>query len=582
MAKPGARKHYEAGLRAERAGRWAQAARSYAACLDLAPTLAEAANNLGLCRLRMGQVEAAGRALRRAEALRPGDPVILGNLARWARARGDLDAAAAYLERRGGAAPDAATLRNLIGIRRTQGRDEDALDLSRRLRESGRASLADLSEFIHLARVCCDWAALEGLDAASLRARLAADPGYAGSPFRYYAHVGDPLLLREIAGRAATRAAQGAAPRAPAAPAAAPEGRLRVGVISQDLRDHPMLKLVAGPLCAVDPGRVALHVYALGPESDDPRRAALRAAAHRFAAFEAESDDAIADAIAGDRLDVLVDLMGYTRNARPGVLARRPCARQVAWLGLPGTTGAPFIDAVLADRTVLPPELEPAFSERPLRLSPCYYPFDDATHRPAAPMPRAEAGLPDDAVVLASFNQSFKLDPQRFETWCAALREVPGSVLWLMEPGDGARRRLRAFAEARGVSGERIVFAPRAEHEVHYQRLAAADLALDTRLYGGHTTTMDALWCGVPALTVAGPTFTSRVAASILQAAGLEGLVARDEAGHLETILHLAGDAAARAELRARVAALDPAAPPFGARAFARELEAALHGFVRG
>ncbi|MGM0584894.1 MAG: hypothetical protein ACQEUZ_09625 [Pseudomonadota bacterium] len=581
MAGSKAERRYEAALAAERKGRLAAAVKEYLACLETAPNLAEAANNLGRCYLRLGKVEAAGKALRRAGKLRPGDPVILGNLALWARAAGDLEAATGYLEARAKAAPGPETFRALVGANRQRDRPEAALDWAKRLQATGRATLADLSEFIHLARTACDWAALEGLDEAALRERLASDPGYAGSPFRWYAHVADPGMLRDIAGRAAARASAGVEAQAPARPELAEDEPLRVGVISQDFRDHPMLKLVAGALGALDPERAALHVYALGAESDDPRRAELRARAARFRVFARESDEEIAKAIRRDRLHVLVDLMGYTRNARPGVLARRPCGLQVNWLGLPGTSGAPFIDAVLADATVIPPGAEDGFSERVARLEPTYYPFDPRVVRPERGEARASLGLPEDGVVFASFNQSFKLGPERFGTWMEALKAVPGSVLWLMEAGEAAEGRLRREAEARGVDPARLVFAPRVDHAAHYRRLAAADLALDTRLYGGHTTTIDALWCGVPAVTRAGPTFSARVAASILSAAGLEELATGSEDAYLRLVVELARDPDRLAELKGRVRALEAEAPPFGAARFARALEDALAGLVR-
>ncbi|MFO7855288.1 MAG: tetratricopeptide repeat protein [Paracoccaceae bacterium] len=583
MTRKRAARRYEAGIAAERAGRLEAAAKDYAAALKADPGFAEAANNLGRCWLRMGRLEQAGKALRRAAKLRPGEPVILGNLALWARESGDVEATAEHLEALAEVAPAAGTIRMLVGTLRALGRNEAALAWAKRLAASGGGTLGDLTERIHLARTVCDWEALEGLDDAALRARLAADRGYAGSPFRLYAHVADPALLREVAERAAAEAARGVSASPPARPETAAGAPIRVGVISQDLRDHPMLKLIAGVLGALDPARIALHVYAPGPPSDDPRRAALARRAAAFRAFPTEGDDEIAAAVRADRLHVLIDLMGYTRNARPGVPARRPAPVQAAWLGLPGTSGAAFVDVILADAVTILPGAEQGFSERVVRLSPTYYPFDPAVPRPRrGEADRTSLGLPETGVAFAGFNQSFKLDPERFATWMAVLRAVPGSVLWLMAAGEAAEARLRRSADAEGVAGDRLVFAPRVPHEAHMARLAAADLALDTRLYGGHTTTIDALWCGVPAITRAGPTFPSRVAASILEAAGLGRLVVPSEAEYLELAVGLARDPARLAALQAETAALPAEAPPFDAAGFAEGLTESLEALARG
>jgi predicted O-linked N-acetylglucosamine transferase (SPINDLY family) len=244
------------------------------------------------------------------------------------------------------------------------------------------------------------------------------------------------------------------------------------------------------------------------------------------------------------------------------------------FLGYAGTTGASFMDFFVADGMTVPPGAEVAFTEKVLRLPRCCLPTDPKQAVPQA-TPRAMLGLPEDAVVLCSFNQPVKMRPQAFDNWCMLLQSIPNAVLWLRDPGDAARRRLVAAATRWRVAG-RLIFAPHVPtREEHMARLAAADIALDTFPYGSHTNAADALWAGVPLITTYGETFASRVGASLLATAGLSEWAFDDAARAQQATLALAGDrarlAAAREKARhARESAL------FDAAGFARDFERLL------
>lgn len=583
-----AQKLYDAALAAQRRGDLARAIESYRACLKLAPGALPALNNLAQCLKATGRVAEAARALEGGLRRAGEEPTLLGALADCRRLLGDLDAACALIERRHAVRPEAANLRVLVTLHRQAGRPEAALAAAKALDARPEATLRDRSDLVQLAGELCDWPALQRFDEGWLRQALAKQRGYAGSPFRWYARIGDAGLLREVARRAAANAAAetraSPLPAAPRAPAHDGARRLRIGFLSRDFRDHPAMKLVANLLVSGEANGVDVHVYALGPGSDDPRRAEVAARAAAFRDLGGAADAAAAEAIRADRLDALVDLMGYTRDAAPGILARRPCAFQVAWLGQPGTTGAPWIDAIVADDEVIPPGREDGASEQVLRIAPSYYPFDDRSPRPARPegaeraAARRAEGLPAEGFVFACFNQSFKFDPVRFASWCEALRRRADSVLWLLAPPPAAQAALRRAAEGAGVDPARLVFAGRAAHAAHYARLGLADLALDTWLYGGHTTTIDALWCGAPVITRVGATFASRVAASILRAAGLGELVARSEEGYVALASGLAGDPQRHAALLAQTASLPADAPPFASAGFNRAFFDTIRG----
>jgi predicted O-linked N-acetylglucosamine transferase (SPINDLY family) len=264
-------------------------------------------------------------------------------------------------------------------------------------------------------------------------------------------------------------------------------------------------------------------------------------------------------------------------NARPGILSWRPATVQASWLVYPGTTGAAFVDAILADRIVLPHDQQPFFSERIVHLPDCYQVTDTSRAIGRAPS-RRDSGLPDQGFVFCCFNGHWKLTRPLFEIWMRLLDRTPGSVLWLMD-GPGAAK-LRAAAGALGVDPARLVFAPQADAETHLARLALADLFLDTLPYNAHTTASDALWAGVPLVTVQGRAFPGRVGASLLAAAGLPELVTASLEEYEALALALAQDSAGLAAIRQKLADSRAGAPLFDTDRFRRGLEATLTGLL--
>jgi predicted O-linked N-acetylglucosamine transferase (SPINDLY family) len=248
---------------------------------------------------------------------------------------------------------------------------------------------------------------------------------------------------------------------------------------------------------------------------------------------------------------------------------------QATWLGYPGTTGVAFFDYVLVDRIVAPPEDQAHFSEKLVWLPEAYQVNDDAQAIAPAIPSRADCGLPDRGFVFCCFNASYKIEPMIFATWMEILRAVPGSVLWLFAGSPAVQANLRRAAAGHGLDPARLVFAPHRRKDEHLARHRHADLFLDTYFYNAHTTASDALWAGVPLLTLPGRNFAQRVAASLLTAIGLPELIAPDLATYRRRAIELAGDPAALAALRARLAANRLHAPLFDTARFARHLEKA-------
>ena len=254
------------------------------------------------------------------------------------------------------------------------------------------------------------------------------------------------------------------------------------------------------------------------------------------------------------------------------MLAQRPAPLQVTWLGFPGTTGAPYIDYLIGDRVVTPLANAAHFGEKIAQLPNCYQPNDARRALPQAST-RAEWGVPEDALLLCAFHQSYKISAPVFDQWCALLHELPGAVLWLLQWNANVQAALIAAAAQRGIGAERLAFAPLLPLQDHLSRLAHADLYLDAWPCNAHTTAGEALWVGVPVVTIEGATFAQRVASSLLHTSGLPELVCGDVDAYRSIVLALAGDPARRADLRARLESERRSNPLFDGARFARDIE---------
>jgi predicted O-linked N-acetylglucosamine transferase (SPINDLY family) len=315
--------------------------------------------------------------------------------------------------------------------------------------------------------------------------------------------------------------------------AVADTARLRVGYLSSDLREHAVGYLMSDVFGLHDRSQVEVYAYYCGPEVNDKLHDQYKRSVDHFIPVSHLDDAAIARKVATDGIHILVDLNGYTREARLKVVALRPAPIIVNWLGFPGTMGSPYHNYIIADETIIPESHELYFSERVLRL-PCYQPSCRVREVAAAPLSRHDVGLPEKGFVYCCFNGTHKITRFNFERWLMILGRVPDSVLWLMGGTEATNERLRDYAAQHGVARERLVFADKVVNKVHLARYALADLFLDTTPYGAHTTASDALWMGLPVLTLAGRTFASRVCASLVRAAGVGELVCASAQEYVE------------------------------------------------
>jgi protein O-GlcNAc transferase len=303
--------------------------------------------------------------------------------------------------------------------------------------------------------------------------------------------------------------------------------RIRVAYVSADFREHPVSLLIAEMLELHDKSRFDVSAVSLGYDDNSRMYQRLKAAFGQFIDARTSSDEQIANLVRSSEVDILVDLMGFTGDARPGIFAQRPAPVQVNYLGYPGTMGADYIDYILADRFVIPQEMRGYYSEKVVHL-PNSFMANDSTRQKSSRVPRrSECNLPETGFVFCSFNNVHKITPDIFDIWMRLLRQLDDSVIWLSDTNETAIRNLRREAQSRGIDPRRLVFAQRlALNEDHLARHELADLFLDTLPYNAHASASDALWAGLPVLTCPGETFAGRVAASLLNAIELPELIA--------------------------------------------------------
>lgn len=637
---------YALALAQQRGGLTAAAIETYRRCLALSPRSPEIHNNLGTALDQSGRLEDAVECFRQALTLDPCYVRPLVNLGRVLRLQGKAVEAASHLERALTLSPhNAAALTNLGFALADLGRRTDAMSALRRaleiepalaeahhglgrvLLDSGDVAAAaeslqravalkpalleaslllagallvlrrlpdalaaadhvlaiapDHADALAAALNCnlkmCDWSRLE----TTLTHIRALDTGTAHTqPFLLLAVSDDPEEQLRAACRRAETAAAGvdARPR----PSPRPHDRIRIAYVSGDFHTHATSLLMAELLELHDRSAFEIFGVSFGPDDGSPLRRRILGAFDQWLEAKDRSDVDVAGWLSERAIDIAVDLKGYTTFARPGIFAHRPAPVQVAYLGYPGTLGASCIDYLIADHFLIP-QAEQRFYEESIAYLPDSYQVNDRRRRVAEHLPtRAEAGLPQSGFVFCCFNVSWKITPRVFDVWARLLASVPDSVLWLLEDNPWAVANLRREAVGRGVAPERLIFCARADNETHLARHALADLFLDTFPCNAHTTASDALWTGLPVVTCAGRTLASRVAGSLLGAAGLPQLVASSLEEYEALALALARDPVRLASLRSRLSRDRQALPLFDTPAFCRHLEAAYrHMWLR-
>jgi predicted O-linked N-acetylglucosamine transferase (SPINDLY family) len=554
-------------------GRFGEALQQYDKLIALNPNVADAYNNRGMAFEQSRRPSDALNDYDKAIALRPNFPEAYANRGNVLTALGRSEDALASYNKAVALRPDfadaCANVANLYSARRSYGDAIDAYDRVLALRpDDADARCMRLYAKMQL----CDWSDYEVETSALLSAIGNGVPAY---PFvvlampsslddqlrcarlfieRRYPPSDKPLWRGEIYSH----------------------DRIRVAYVSSDLREHAVGYQTVGLFEHHDRSRFEVVAIALSASHDTEFGRRMKASFESFVETGSRSDEEIAGLIREREIDIVVDLNGFTQNWRPGIFARRPAPIQVNYLGYSGTTGAPYFDYILADRTIVPAEKFPFYSEKVVWLPDSFMASDDGRPIGDRTPARSELSLPETGFVFCCFNQSYKLNPTMFDVWMRLLAAIDGSVLWLKDNDAAATHNLRLEAERRGIAAQRLVFAPPVPLVAdHLARHRKADLFLDTLPYNAHTTTNDALWAGLPVLSCLGPTFAARVAASQLNTVGLPELITTSLAEYEALALRLAREPALLGAAKAKLAANRRALPLFDTARFARNIEAA-------
>ncbi len=545
---------------------------SYDKAVSLNPGYAEAYSNRGIALQELKQLDAAVASFDKAISLKPDFADAYCNRGIALQELKRLDAAVASFDKAILLEPDLAEAYCNRGNALQELKLLDAAVASFDKAISLKPDFADArTRKLFLLATICDWGTI-GEDAEMISTLgMSAN---AVQPFAMLALEDNPARHRA---RSETFARERYALSEPA-PSAVPStrpARLRIGYFSADFHGHAVMYQLIRTLELHDRTRFEVYAYSFGPPAEDAMRARAKQAVDVFREVRALGGRDIAALARQDRIDIAIDLMGYTRNARPEIFVHRAAPVQISYLGYPGTSGASFMDYLIADRIIIPQELRRHYCEKIIYLPHGHMATDNTKQIADRPLDRAQMGLPEQAFVFCCFNSSYKISPAEFDVWMRLLTRVEGSVLWLVRANSWAQQNLRTEALKRGVDPKRIIFAERVPMADHLARHRLADLFLDTFHYTGHSTAADALWAGLPLVTKLGQGFAARVAASLLHAVGLSGLVANSTEDYERLAVELAENPQKLAALKAMLQACRERAPLFDSEGFARHLEEA-------
>lgn len=552
-------------------GRFTEALASFDGALAEQPGLAQAWNNRGNALRELKRFNDALESYERALAIRPGHAPTLTNKALALRDLGHMPQALEASGQALAAMPHFAEALYARGSILTDlNRPQEALDWFERTVAADPNHPFALGALARSALVLCDWERTQKI-APLLKADITAGRS-AIQPFTLLGYWDDSALQARCAENYLRRTLP-VRPEPLWRGGARRPGKIRLAYLSADFRNSAAAYLTAELFERHDRTRFEVTAISFGPDDGSAMRARLQKAFDAFHDVRTMSDRAAAKLIRSLDADIAIDMMGYTQNGRPGILAHRPCRAQVSFLGYPGPMAADFIDYVIGDAVVLPPDRQAHYAEKILRLPGSYYPCDSTNAIAAQTPSRPEAGLPERGFVFCCFNNAWKITAPMFAVWMRLLARTPQSVLWLLETNPETRGNLQRQAAALGMDPNRLVFAGRTTPDRHLARHRLADLFLDTLPYNAHTTASDALWAGLPVITCMGESFAARVAASLLHAVGLPELVTHSLDAYEALVLDLAGDPTRLAAVRHKLAQNRLSTPLFDAQAWRGHLE---------
>ncbi|MFZ4500709.1 MAG: tetratricopeptide repeat protein [Burkholderiaceae bacterium] len=351
--------------------------------------------------------------------------------------------------------------------------------------------------------------------------------------------------------------------------------KIRIAYFSSDFREHAVAYLIAGLLESHDRNRFEIYGCSLSAIAQDKMQQRIINSCDRFFDFHDRSDKEVHEILSDLKIDIGIDLGGYTKYSRTQLFAQRSMPIQINYLGYVGTMGSNYYDYIIADRIVVPEKHKTYFTEKIIYLPNSFQVNDSKKHISERVFTREELGLPVSGFIFCCFNNNYKILPRTFSAWMRIMKAVDRSTLWLLEDGPQVVENLRKEAECRGIDADRLVFAKRLPRADYLARYRVADLFLDTLPYNAGTTASDALWCGLPVLTCVGISFASRMAASLLANVGLPELITHTYEEYESMAIQLAFDPKRLAQIKTKLADNKITQPLFDTSLFAKDIELA-------
>ena len=512
--------------------------------LNTQPQLIEAWNNLGCLWMNQGEMGKAQGCFEKVIALNPDFPQIH---------------------------------RNLGEVLKKQGKFSEALSCYSRALENNPKDTEVFYQREHLRLILCDWQGYEQRMETlqhRLQQHLQAETSVPLSPLSincFRVPIDNHQAVTRHWGKSVARSIEPIKPHCQFAPPPPPAPKLRLGYLSADFRQHAVGTLIHQLFQYHDSSAFEVYGYSLHQKSDQFTDI-IRASVDHFRDFSAVPTQQAAQQIHDDGIHILIDLMGYTTFSRPQILALQPAPIQIQYLGYPNTMGVDFIQYILADSWLIPPESEGFYTEEVVRLPHAF--VGSALKISDRPLTRADFGLPTESFVFCCFNRTDKFDPEIFRTWMRILARVPHSVLWLIETTPQVSQTLRHNAQTLGIAPERLIFTSRMPFEQYLKAYTLADLFLDTWVYNAGATAIHALWAGLPLVTCPGQPFVARMGASLCAATRLEFLICENLTAYEEKAVHLASHPNELATIRQELAENRHTLPLFQTQQWVENLEA--------
>jgi len=530
---------------------------------------------MGFTLHEQGKLEKAIEAYNKALAIKPDYAQAYYNLGNALHEQGKLEEAIEAYNKALAIKPDYAQAYYNMGITlQEQGKLEEAIEAYNKSLAIKPDYAAARALYLHQLAHICDWSAIEAERSHVTELGII---GKSVPPFTV-------LSLEDAPDRHRLRSELYAREKkflrkplpAPSKPSQKPE-RLRVGYFSADFHNHATMYLMAQVFTAHDKSQFETLAYSYGPDKQDEMRKKLVSAVDVFHDVRGMNDIQIVELARADKLDIAIDLKGFTQNTRLAPFAYGLAPVQISYLGYPGTLGADLIDYIVADPVVIPEHKRHHFSEQIIYLPHTYQPTDNKRIISDKLITREDVGLPTYGFVFCCLNNNYKISPREFDIWMRLMQKVEGSVLWLLKSNKWAEQNLKREAEDRGISAERLIFAEKVPQAEHLARQKLADLFLDTFNYNAHTTASDALWAGLPVVTKLGEGFAARVAGSLLAAIGLTELITENEEEYEALALTLATDPKRLGQVKSKLDGNRLTQPLFDSEMYTRHLEAGYH-----